>query len=287
MTITVAWVRKVETIQELVVASDSRLSFGGRWDCCPKIIALPRNDAVLCFAGDTMYAYPVMLQAAAAVSQHARLRSRGMDLHHLKGHLLRILNGMVSLVHDLPKGIDTSPETTFLLGGWSSKKGEFKVWLLHFDPKIKRFTFRPTSPWKGSNAKKVFAFTGDYEEDYKARLVSLLRSKGKLEGGGFDMEPLEVLRDMLRDGTYDKIGGAPQVMKVYTYSNCMPYAVFWPSNDPNQISLLGRPLLPYETSEYMVLDLDTLKTTKHSKVTPNPPMEIAYQHDDQTISTVI
>lgn len=273
MTITIAWVRKVETVEELVVASDSRLAFGCRWDCCPKIIALPRNDAWICFAGDTMYAYPVMLQAVAAVSQHPRLRSRGMDLHHLKGHLLRMLNSMASLVHDLPVGADQTPDTTFLFGGWSSKKGEFKVWLLHFDPEIKKFTFRPTSHWKGSNEDKLFAFTGDYEEEYKSRLISLLRQKGKVDIGGFDMEPLEVLRDMLRNEGFDKIGGAPQVMKIYKYSNCMPYAVFWPNREANQINLLGRPLLHYEQSDYLVLDLDTLKTTKHSKLTPNSPLQ--------------
>src|ERR1700722_7368701 len=102
MTISIAWARRVGTAKELVGASDSRLSFGCRWDCCPKLIALPRGDAVICFAGDTMYAYPVMLQAIAAVSQHPRLLSRGMDLDDLKGHLLRILNSMVSLIHDLP-----------------------------------------------------------------------------------------------------------------------------------------------------------------------------------------
>jgi hypothetical protein len=269
MTITLAWIRKVDTVEELVVASDSRLAFGCRWDCCPKILALPRNDAVICFAGDTMYAYPVMLQAIAAVSQHPRLLSRGMDLHDLKGHLLRVLNGMTSLVHDLPAGIDASPDTTFLFGGWSWKEGAFKVWLLHFDQEIKRFTFRPTSHWQGSNGHKLFAFTGDYEVEYKAKLIDLLRKKGKLDGGGFDMEPLEVLRDMLRAGTFDTIGGAPQVMKVYKYSSCMPYAVFWPDRETNEVNLLGRPLLHYEQSEYLVLDLDTMQTTKHSSVEPN------------------
>ena len=63
MTISIAWVRNVGATKELVVASDSRLSFGCRWDCCPKVLALPRGDAAMCFAGNTMYAYPVMLQA--------------------------------------------------------------------------------------------------------------------------------------------------------------------------------------------------------------------------------
>lgn len=266
MTISIAWVRNVGSVEELVFASDSRLSFGCRWDCCPKSLALPRGDAAISFAGNTMYAYPVILQAIAATSQHPKLMSRGMNLDELKGHLLRVLNGMVSLVQDLPKGIDHDPDTTFLFGGWSWKHNRFKVWLLHFDAKLKRFTFRPTARWRGVNEHKVFAFTGDYEKDYKSRLIALLKKKGKLAGGGFDMEPFEVLRDMLRDGQYDLIGGAPQIMKVYKYSSTKPYAVFWPDEPAKTISLLGRPLLDYEQSEYLVLDPDTLKTVKHGDV---------------------
>lgn len=266
MTISIAWIRKVGTVEELVMASDSRLSFGCRWDCCPKIFSLPRGDTVIGFSGNTMYAYPVILQAIAAVSQHPRLLSRGMNLDDLKGHLLRVLNNMVSLVHDFPRGGNNDPDTTFIFAGWSWKHSRFKIWLLHYDVHIKKFTFRPISRWAGVNKDKVFAFTGDYETEYKERLISLLRKKNKIESGGFDMEPLEVLRDMLRETSFDLIGGAPQIMKVYKYSSTRPYAVFWPNKAASTVNLLGRPLLDYELSEYLVLDTDTMETVKHFDV---------------------
>lgn len=263
MTISLVWIRRISGCEELVIATDSRLSFGCRWDCCPKIIALPRNDSAICFAGDTMYAYPVMIQAVSAVAQHSKLLSRALDLEDLKGHLLRILNNMTSLVHDLPKGINNEPETTFLLAGWSWKRSCFKVWLLYYDPNIKRFTFRPTRNWTGDNKDKLYAVIGDYTDEFKQRLINLLRAKSKLQNGGFDMEPFEVLRDMLREKNFDLIGGAPQLMKVHKYANCRPFAVFWPSKDSQSISILGRPLLDYESSQYLVLDPDTFETTKH------------------------
>jgi hypothetical protein len=264
MTISLAWIRKVGKVEELVLASDSRLSFGCRWDCCPKVLALPRGDAVMCFAGNTMYAYPVMIQAVAAVSQHPRLLSRGMDIEELKSHLLRVLNGMVSLIHDLPTGGENTPDTTFLLGGWSWKNSKFKVWLLHYDASSKNFAFRPTGRWTGLNTEKVLAFTGDYAAEYKDRLIALLRKKRKLQGGGFDMEPLEVLRDMLREPSFHLIGGAPQVMKVYKYCNFQPYAILWPNKAAKTVNLLGRPLLDYEMSSYLVLDTDAMKKVKHA-----------------------
>jgi hypothetical protein len=268
MTISLAWIRRTGGVEELVVATDSRLSFGCRWDCCPKLRALPRNDSVIAFAGDTMYAYPIMLQVISAISQHQRLLSRAMDLQDLKGHLLRILNNMTSLVHDLPPGVPNEPDTTFILCGWSWKKARFLAWLLHFDANIKRFTFRPASAWSGprANKNKYLVFTGDYKKEFYERLVKLLRSKKKLQSGGFDMEPLEVLRDMLRSGQYDKIGGAPQLIKVYKHMNCRPYGIFWPTAGDKKVNLLGRPLLDYEMSEFLILDPDTLATTKHIDV---------------------
>jgi hypothetical protein len=271
VTISLSWTRKVGKVKELVVASDSRLSFGCRWDCCPKILALPRNDSFISFAGNTMYAYPVMLQAVTAVAQHGKLLSRGTDLCEVKGHLLRVLNNMVSLIHDFPTSGADNPDTTFLLGGWSWEHSQFKVWLLHYDASIRKFTYCPLHRWTGLNRDKVLAFTGDYEVELKERLLDLLRKKNKIESGGFDMEPLEVLRDMLRDPAFYLIGGAPQLMKVYRYCNYQPYGIFWPDKAAGTISLLGRPLLEYERSKYLILDVDTMKTVKHDIV----PLPIA------------
>ncbi|WP_156162572.1 hypothetical protein [Burkholderia sp. MSHR3999] len=265
MTISIAWVRKVNDSEELVFASDSRLSFGCRWDCSPKIMALPRGDAVMSFAGNTMYAYPVMIQAVSAVSQHQKLMSRGMNLDELKGHLLRILNSMVSLVHDLPKGVASEPDADFLFGGWSWKASQFKIWKLHFDATKKRFDFRPSTPhadWGG----KVLAFAGDYRSEFMERLAKIQIERNILTSGGFDMEPFEVLRDMLRNRSFDAIGGAPQIVKVYKYSTTRPYAVFWPNREAKSVNLLGRPLLDYEQSDYLVLDPDNLTTIKHVDV---------------------
>jgi hypothetical protein len=210
-----------------------------------------------------MYAYPIMLQIQAAVAQHPRLLSRAMDITDLKGHLIRVLNGMTALINDLPVGVQNEPDTTFLIAGWSWKLNRFCSWLLHYDASIKKFTFRPTRNWRGNNNEKFLSITGDYKDEYKEKLVNLLKKKSKLETGGFDMEPLEVLIDMLKDGGFDKIGGAPQIMKVYKYSSTRPFAVFWPDRASGNVSLNGRPLLDYERSGYHIYDPDTFETIKH------------------------
>jgi len=167
-------------------------------------------------------------------------------------------------IHDFPVGNNEAeqPDTLFILGGYSWRRSSFAIWLLHYDPNIKRFTFRPARQWGGGDGKKVIAFAGDHVSEAKQRLRQILRERNKLPEGGFDMEPFEVLRDMIRTDAYPSIGGPPQVLKVYRHMNTMLYALYWPNSEAGSISVLGRPLLDYEKTTYLVLDPDTLQTTQ-------------------------
>lgn len=263
MTIAVGWLRKLDKTQELLVCTDSRLGGFGRWDCGPKLLPLPRQDCILAFAGHTLYAYPILLQTLSAITQHPKIMSRALDLPQLKGHLVRVLNSMVELVKDLPKG-EEAPDVQFVLAGWCWRTSRFVAWVLHYDESIQKFTYRPLRHWSGANKNKFMFFIGDLFHTFKSKLVELLRNRGKLTDGSFDMEPFEVLRDMLRSGEHDEIGGAPQIVKVYRHMNVLPHAVLWPNASANTVSLLGRPLLSYERSQYLVLDPDSLSTMKHS-----------------------
>jgi hypothetical protein len=244
------------------MASDSRLRRGLAWDAAPKILTLPRTDCAICFAGDTDDAYPFMLSMASAIGDYPKSRSRGMDIYELKGHTLRVFNHLRNFISDLPRGqtVPDPPRVQFVFGGYSWRKKRFAIWLLHYESHLKKFTFRPASNWRGGTGNKKIMFAGDYVDDAKRRLVALLRSRGKLTTKGFDMEPFEVLRDMIRDGRHPLIGGAPQVLKVYEFMNIQPYAVFWPNRISGSITLMGRPLLPYEMTSRLVLDPDTLDT---------------------------
>jgi hypothetical protein len=74
----------------------------------------------------------------------------------------------------------------------------------------------------------------------------------------FNWEPLEVVRDMLRDPKHSEtIGGAPQVVKVYQYMDSAPLAIYWPNKKAGSIHLNGRPILGYERIDNFVLDPDS------------------------------
>ncbi len=265
MTLAIAWVRKLaEGGEELLIAADSRLGGGRRLDCCPKIMTLPRSDSIICFAGETEFAYPLMLQLYLAIDAHSPSRDRSMDIHELRGHALRVFNSMRHSVHTYAPGMEI-PETTFILGGYSWVRKKFSIWLVHYKRTERRFAYRPAEKWIG-NFEKI-AFAGDWAKRGEQRLIGLLRERYKLtadgsEAKGFDMEPFEVLRDILRESQpSDTVGGPPQVVKVYQHMNSRPIAVYWPDKESGKVSLVGRPLLDYENTDYWILDPDTLETT--------------------------
>jgi hypothetical protein len=258
MTLALSWVRSIKKTRELVCVTDSRLRFGGHWDCGPKLFATPRGDSAIMFAGATLYAYPIIHHINACIAQHQKLLSRALDLQELKGHLIRVLNRTLSEISDLPKSVDSTPDVEFIFNGYDWRRRDFCSWLIHYDRSISAFTFRPTRRWTGGNSAKVLTLTGDYRNEFKLRLTRLLKERSKLTSGGFDMEPFEILRDMLREGSFERIGGPPQILNIYQHLNARPVAVFWPNSDSKRVTLGGRALLDYETHDFLTLDPDTL-----------------------------
>jgi len=121
--------------------------------------------------------------------------------------------------------------------------------------RIDRFTFRPATSWGGGNEAKKIAIVGNAKDEAKERLIKLLKNRGKLNGDGFDMEPFEVLRDIIRDEVDPTIGGAPQVAKVYRYMRTQHFAVEWPQS-ADRPHALGRPAMDYEQFGLPIIDPD-------------------------------
>lgn len=269
MTLCIAWIRKLKKHEELVIVTDSRLRSFGSWNCGPKIMTFPRTDCAMCFEGDTTFAYPMMLQLQTAVANYPKAVNRSQDLYDFRGHIVRILNDMIQYKSDYE-----IPETSFLFGGYSWDKEKFALWNLHYKKQESFFTHRPISFWRGVEGDIKVSFTGDYTKEAKSMLVEILKERGKLKSGSLDMEPFEVIRNMLRedfgkkDGQekYPLIGGAPQMLKIYKHMNRTPVAVQWNILGEDVLTLFGRPLLSYEKTSFPVLNPDTLKMTREDKI---------------------
>lgn len=287
MTLVLAWIRKVGIIEELCIASDSRVTSGKAWDCCPKIKSLDRGDCSLAFAGDTAYAYPMIEQITNAIQLHPKLNTRALDITDLKGHITRVMTNMREYLHDSiqpnKKFIPETPEIKYLFAGFSWKYNEYKMWQINFDEKKNEFVSFETSTLMKNNLvvlvdaaeNKDFEGRKLNEKLIRRRLFLKMEENGKKAGDFFDMEPFELLTEIIRNDDDWAIGGTPQLLKIYRHLNCMPYGIYWPNKASNQITIMGRPILNYEVLRYPILDPDNFEKT-YMKVSNDLDFRIEY-----------
>jgi hypothetical protein len=284
MTIGAVWVRSLagsggDQPQELLFCTDSRVNGGMRFDSCPKILPLARGDAGIAFAGSVAFSYPMMLQMANAIESHRPLRTRAMNISKLRGHVLKVLDEMQRSIHTFADD-ENIPKLTLMLGGYHWIHKKFEYWRVAWSDSENRFVaHRPIL-----RHRRMVTFFGDEEWILEAnqRLKGLLQVRHGLDmpGETLDMEPFEIIRDLLRESVpAHSIGGAPQVLKIYQYLNSQPMGVFWPQKDGGKVSLLGRTLLPYERTDAWILDPDTLVSEDGAFIRASDPQAIGAQAD--------
>jgi hypothetical protein len=290
MTLAMAWVRTAGDAEELIFASDSRLRFGCAWDSCQKVFPLPRGDCAVAFAGDTHFAYPFVHAAVNAIALHRKASRRQNDITELVPVLLRAINAMLAEISDLAVGqvAFDEPDLRLLFGGFSWRDLQFKIWKFHFNPSERAFRQVEVREWRGFGTGRRILIIGNPEASRSAlrragrqnvspptseedvqkaardRLRALLESKGERDGFGLDMEPLEVLRDMVREGVSPHVGGPPQMLKVYRHLNNQPFGVRWPDVN-GRVAVFGRLSPPGEALHVPVLDPESLKVIRTAR----------------------
>ena len=241
MTLCTAWLRKNKDAEELLIATDSRLRSFGSWDCNPKIFTFSRTDCAMCFAGDTTFAYPMLIQIKNTIDTNPKIKSRFQRIGVFKGLVVKIMNDMLKYKSDYEL-----PEIEFLFAGYNWEKSEFKIWKIVYQKGDKKFTSHQIKFWRGVSGDKKVVFIGDYVGEAKRRLIEKLKENENLMEGSLNFEPLQVLSEMLIEGQTDNkfsdIGGSPQLIKIYKHLNRVPIAIDWKEKEDSRVTLLGRPV---------------------------------------------
>jgi hypothetical protein len=262
MTLTMAWIRKVGRREELVFASDSRLSGGADWDCCPKILLIPRGDCLIAFAGSTFDAYPLMLQFRNWVEVDPVARNRDVDVNDIKKRMRKLFNDMRLFIGDLPRGQNKPdpPDCELIFGGWSWKSRGFRLWRFHYVAHSDLFDFEPVGQGfrVGKQHPIIFAGTRRAVEEARGRIVAMLKARNRFHTDFFNMEPFEALRDIIREGNYHDIGGPPQLAKIYEHGGTQVFAIRWQLPREREFAVLGRPLFPKEGNRLRIIDPDQI-----------------------------
>lgn len=260
MTLVVSWIRTEGNTDELLVASDSRISGGTSLDQAPKILRLLRNDAVLAFCGSTRLAYPIVIQIQLALDAYEPTRKRLIDIVDLPAHLKKIIEFIRKTVTDLPDGSDERTAFKIMLAGFSWRTSSFKSWVLRFDLRNGAFTAHPMRAHR-VGGRRIFAQFMSDEQGNEARARAFL-DKTMRTGLGSAWTPFDALLEQIEDVELRDVGGPPQLVKIYRHANTLPINTIWPFAEAGleghlkryYVTHFGRALLPYERTDYLSLN---------------------------------
>lgn len=178
----------------------------------------------------------MMLQLANSIASYGPSHERRLDVTHLSGHAVRLFSQIRDLVGPPFAAGQDEPEppgTLFMFGGYSWRYHGFYAWKLTF--RDGEFATDRVVRGRSGESRVWFGFAGDTDAvEYATESVKeRLRSAGNYFTHGLDMEPFEVVRDVLREGRFDSVGGAPQLAKVYRHMNTQFFAIEWETASPS------------------------------------------------------
>ena len=274
MTLCTAWIRQVNDTEELVFATDSCLTGGEKWKHGIKLFELPRKDCLLCFAGSTIRAYPLILNLVSSIHLDSYLQSPSAKLNEVLVYISDLFTELVKKIiseiqyediHELRGGVK------FLFGGWDWEKGIFQVWKLYYSSEVEGFIFDQLN--NNSNKKRFYTFLGeakniDVEEEAIKAYKKMIYDEDR-QDDPIDMEPLKILRDVSLDKDIREVDGSLQIAKIYKSNRTEFFGVYWASSkgkpcfQGREYNEINKPLVRYfnpDTFEVIESDLPTRLT---------------------------
>lgn len=101
-----------------------------------------------------------------------------------------------------------------------------------------------------------FAVIGDKVNKVRHDIFLKLEEDGVRVYGFVDMQLLKILLDYINDSEIRSMGGVPQMVKIYSFMNILPFGFL---NEDRHLFHFGRSLMGYETYPYPIIDLQNGK----------------------------
>jgi hypothetical protein len=264
MTLCTVWVRQINNTDELIFATDSTLTAGEKWDHGIKLFELPRKDCLLCFAGDTARAYPLILNLVSSLKFNKRLEAPETSISEILSYVSELFTSLIKTILKEVSNQDIHElrgSARFLFGGWCWQTNSFRIWILYYSQEVESFLHDELT--KDSNKTRFYKFMGgaaiDIEEEAKKRFNDMLYEESRMDSK-LDMEPLRVLRDIALDPSIREVGGSLQIAKVYKSGKSEFFGVYWPSIKGNPC-FQGRDYNEYNKPSVRYFSPDTFEIT--------------------------
>ncbi len=254
MTLCTAWIRKAGDNDELVFATDSCLSSGERWRG-RKLFDLPRKDALICFAGRTDRAYPLILNLITSLRYNKDFQDKAKDIVDLALFVSDLFTELVNQIYFTNQPLDQlKAEAEFLFGGWSWKNQQFVLFKIYYDTGEQKFVYDDCLAEKKT---RHVVFIGDDDVIPVAKELCTKEFQGNNSDNVLDMEPLKVVTVISRDPEFTTVAGALQIAKIYKSGHNEFFGVMWESIK-GKPHFLGKSYQQFEKPEVRYFDPDTL-----------------------------
>jgi len=270
MTLCTAHIRQVNDTEELVFATDSCLTGGEKWKHGIKLFELPRKDCLLCFAGSTIRAYPLVLNLVSSIHLDKYLQSPSATLEEVLEFLSEQFTTLVKTITEVGKDQihEERGAAQFLFGGWDWQKGAngaYRVWKLYYSQEVEGFIFDELT--NDSSKTRFYTFLGDaaidIEKEAKTRFNKIMVDEEKMDSK-LDMEPLRILSSISLDKTIREVDGSLQIAKIYKSNRTEFFGIYWESSkgkpcfQGREYNEINKPLVRYfdpDTFEILESDL--------------------------------
>jgi len=268
MTLCVAYIRQANETEELVFATDSCLTGGEKWKHGIKLFRIPKRDCLLCFAGSTARAYPLVLNLVSSIHLDKYLQSPESSLQDVLEYLSSLFTDLITKIiseipgediHELRSGVQ------FLFGGWdwsNGSSGAFRVWKLYYSKDVEGFIFDELT---NNGKKRFYTFLGDPDEieGTAKEMYRKMLFDEDIQDDPIDMEPLKILRDISLNDDHRAIDGSLQIGKVYKSNTSEFFGIYWPSSkgkpcfQGREYNELNKPLVRYfNPDSFEILESD-------------------------------
>jgi hypothetical protein len=196
MTLCAAWIREVESGEQLVIATDSMITGGYAYPHGTKLLLFNRHDCALCWEGDTSFTYSFAENARIDVDFSDRLSTQQAPLVAVVRRLTKVFNQLWKANLEDKNSAFHRAQLSFFFGGYCPSFKHVVLWHIRQDGNLGYFK-------EGYRPLREPLFTGSGREIARGILRSNL-----------GISPYQVLLHVIEDETICDVGGVPQIVTI-------------------------------------------------------------------------
>lgn len=198
MTLCVAWKRRVNSQDQLVLATDSMITGGLEYPHGTKLLVFGRGDCGLCWEGSTTFTYSFAENARVDIDLSDSLSISDKPLFIVARRLTKVFNTLWQANLNDSSSLFKTEKFSFLFGGYCPTYKEIQFW--HIKQKEQSQGF--------SSEKRRLDYGKPYFIGSGGDSARAIRDRES------DISPYQVLLRIIEDSSIRDVGGVPQLVTI-------------------------------------------------------------------------